>query len=52
MQYTSIQLHTSPTKLSDYFSKQTFIFNWDINNNPYLKFPNNNLHLANDLQVL
>ena len=33
MQYTSIQLHTSPTKLSDYFSKQTFIFNWDINNN-------------------
>ena len=36
MQYTSIQLHTSPTELSDYFSKQTFIFNWDINNNAFL----------------
>ena len=33
---TSIQLHTSPTKLSDYFSKQPFIFNWDINNNAFL----------------
>ena len=36
MQYTSIQLHASPTKLSDYFCKQTFIFNWDINNNAFL----------------
>ena len=36
MQYTSIQLHTSPTELSDYFRKQTFIFNWDINNNAFL----------------
>ena len=36
MQYTSIQLHASPTKLSDYFSKQTFILNWYINNNAFL----------------